>query len=293
MERWAEVTESDGAWAERGAGGCGAGTERRAGSPRNALSDERLLSSHSTHVLWSSDVHWSDLSHTCALKWFKSYNGRIQHVRLGLTKSLQWRDEQCDVDQTAESSTKQEQIERKICLQFYDEVPSACSPSAWRSAWISPVSPICLFVLYLTVDLVHLIEQHGGDDDPVDHVTSSLCSFVYQSVWMTLPPRRDQIGCNSTPARRSCFGVPLHVVRASCLSTASCLTSPTILRQQFVFWVSTFMMIYPDAHLYILKTTVSCLVALRQLQTVRRCLPLVAYKSLIVRHLKPSFSNSH
>jgi len=32
---------------------------------------------------------------------------------------------------------------------------------------------------------------------------------------------------------------------------------------------------------HVLKTTASCFAALRQLRTVRRCLPLAAYKSLI------------
>jgi len=48
-------------------------------------------------------------------------------------------------------------------------------------------------------------------------VTSTLCSLVYQSVWLTLPPECDQISCSSAPARRSCFGLPLHVAKFSCL----------------------------------------------------------------------------
>jgi len=44
--------------------------------------------------------------------------------------------------------------------------------------------------------------------------------------------------------------------------------------------------IYIDVNLsgrtQVLKTTASCFAALRQLRTVRRCLPLAAYKSLIV-----------
>jgi len=66
-----------------------------------------------------------------------------------------------------------------------------------------------------------------------------------------LPPGCDQIGCSSA-ARRSSFGVPLHVVKVSYRAPRFVLDITwSILRQQFVSWVSTWMPIYPDAHKYL------------------------------------------
>jgi len=77
-------------------------------------------------------------------------------------------------------------------------------------------------VLY-TADLVRLIDQHGlhghlfaddtqviGSCQPRDiNALQSRMSICLDDV----PPGCDQIGCSSTSARRSCFGVPLHVVK--------------------------------------------------------------------------------
>jgi len=99
---------------------------------------------------------------------------------------------------------------------------------------------------------------------------------------MALPPGCDQVGSSSTPARRSCFGVPLHVVKDSCTCT------PLRVRPhlQFAIWVSTLMPIYADAHIKAQReTTAPCFAALRRLRTESLCLPLGAYKkykSLIV-----------
>jgi len=108
-----------------------------------------------------------------------------------------------------------------------------------------------------------------------------LCSLVCQSVWLMWPPGCDQIGCSLIPARRSCFGVPLHIVKVS-------YHAPRFVLDLTWSPASTVrdLGIYIDADLsgstQVLKTTASCFAALRQLRTVRRCLPLVAYKSLIV-----------
>jgi len=66
-----------------------------------------------------------------------------------------------------------------------------------------------------------------------------------------LPPGCDQIGYSSTPVRRNCFRVPLHVVKVSYRAPRFVLDLTwSILRQQFVTLVSTLMPIYPDAHTY-------------------------------------------
>jgi len=97
-----------------------------------------------------------------------------------------------------------------------------------------------------------------------------------------LPPECDQIGCILTPARQSCFGVPLHIVKVSYRAP------PLRVGPHLVNPASTVraLGIYIDANLsrrtQVLKTTATCFAALQQLRTVHLCLPLAAYKSLIV-----------
>jgi len=109
-------------------------------------------------------------------------------------------------------------------------------------------------------------------------VTSAL-SLVYQHLWVTLPPGCDQISCSPTPARLSCFGVPLHVVKVSYRAHRfeSDLTW-SILCQQFVIWVPRLMLDFPDAHMFWSRRR---LVLLLCDSSLYRCLPLTVYKSLI------------
>jgi len=95
---------------------------------------------------------------------------------------------------------------------------------------------------------------------------------------MMLPPGCHQIGCSSTPARRSCFGTTAR--RQSQLPCTPLRVGPHLVNPASSV---RDLGIYIDADLsgrtQVLKTTASCFAALR---TVRRCLPLAAYKSLIV-----------
>jgi len=68
---------------------------------------------------------------------------------------------------------------------------------------------------------------------------------------MTLLPGCDQIGWSKTPARRSCFGAPLYIVMVSYRANHFVLDFTwSILRKQFVIWISTLMLIYPNAHMF-------------------------------------------
>jgi len=190
----------------------------------------------------------------CALKWFQSYLcGRKQHVCPRLTKS----------------STV-----RLLCV-----VPQG-----------SVLGPI-LFVLY-TADLVRLIEQHGlhghlfGDDtqvigscQPRDvNALQSRMSICFDDVAAWMRSNRLQLNTSTTEL--------LWCATARRHSQLPC--TPLRVLPHLVNPASTVrdLGIYIDADLsgrtHVLKTTASCFAALRQLRTVRRCLPLAAYKSLIV-----------
>jgi len=103
-------------------------------------------------------------------------------------------------------------------------------------------------------------------------VTSALCSLEYLSVWMTLPPdainpsKTELLWCDTTHCQVQLLGGPIA-------------SHWSILRQQFMINFDADLL---SKHIHVLRTTALCFAALQQLGTVRQCLPLVAYKLMIV-----------
>lgn len=109
------------------------------------------------------------------------------------------------------------------------------------------------------------------------------CSLVYRPVWTTLHAswmRSNRLQLNTGKTELLWCATARRQSQLPCtpLRVGSHLVNPVSSVRD--------LGIYIDADLsgrtQVLKTTASCFAALRQLRTVRRCLPLTTYKTLIV-----------